>query len=121
LAKLGEAARNGNKTELLKASKEAAMHLAALCKKFQELANQIPGNTPQERRIKDQLLRAAQGLRDMATQLKILCAVKAATIEDNKDTDGALITITRNLGTMVNSGLDAMAISKVTMKAHHVK
>jgi hypothetical protein len=47
--------------------------------------------------------------------------VKAATIEDNKDTDGALVTIARNLGTMVNDGLDAMAIAKVTVKAHHIK
>lgn len=115
LARLGDAAREGNKTELLKASKEAALHLAALCKKFQELANSIPGNTPQERRIKDQLLRSAQGLRDMATQLKILCAVKAASIEDNKDNDGALTTIVRNLGTMMLSGLDAMAISKISL------
>jgi hypothetical protein len=57
----------------------------------------------------------------MSTQLKILCAVKAATIEDNKDTDGALVTIARNLGMMVNDGLDAMAIAKVTVKAHHIK
>jgi len=34
LAKLGDAARSGNKAELLKASKEAALHLAALCKNF---------------------------------------------------------------------------------------
>lgn len=51
----------------------------------------------------------------MATQLKILCAVKAASIEDNKDNDGALNTIVRNLGTMMMSGLDAMAISKISL------
>jgi len=116
LAKLGDAARSGNKAELLKASKEAALHLAALCKKFQELANKIPGNTPQERRMKDQLMKSAQGLRDMSTQLKILCAVKAASIEENKDADGALSIIARNLGTMMMSGLDAMAISQIALR-----
>jgi len=116
LAELGNAARSGNRTELLKASKAAAMHIAALCKKLQELAAKIPGNTPQEKRLKDQLLRSAQGLRDMSTQLKILCAVKAATIEDSRDTDGALSILTRNLGTVMMQGLDAMQIAKVTMK-----
>jgi len=116
LARLGDAARSGNKAELLKASKEAALHLAALCKKFQELAAKIPGNTPQERRMKDQLMKSAQGLRDMSTQLKILCAVKAASIEDNKDADGALSILARNLGTMMMSGLDAMAISQISLR-----
>jgi uncharacterized protein (DUF2267 family) len=116
LAELGNAARSGNRTELLKASKAAAMHIAALCKKLQELAAKIPGNTPQEKRLKDQLLKSAQGLRDMSTQLKILCAVKADTIEDSRDTDGALSILTRNLGTVMMQGLDAMQIAKVTMK-----
>jgi len=116
LAELGNAARSGNRTELLKASKAAALHIAALCKKLQELAAKIPGNTLQEKRLKDQLLKAAQGLRDMSTQLKILCAVKAATIEDSRDTDGALSILTRNLGTVMMTGLDAMQIAKVTMK-----
>jgi len=116
LAELGNAARSGNRTELLKASKAAAMHIAALCKKLQELAAKIPGNTPAEKRLKDQLLKSAQGLRDMSTQLKILCAVKAATIEDSRDTDGALSILTRNLGTVMMQGLDAMQIAKVTMK-----
>jgi len=116
LARLGDAARSGNKVEMLKASKEAAVHLAALAKKFQELANQIPGNTPQERKMKAELLKSAAGIRDLATQLKILCSVKAASIETNKDNDGAISTVARNLGTMMLSGLDAMAISKLSMR-----
>jgi len=116
LAELGNAARSGNRTELLKASKAAAMHIAALCKKLQELAAKIPGNNAQEKRVKDQLLKSAQGLKDMSTQLKILCAVKAATIEDSRDTDGALSILTRNLGTVMGQGLDAMSICKVSLR-----
>jgi len=66
--------------------------------------------------MKDQLMKSAQGLRDMSTQLKILCAVKAASIEENKDADGALSIIARNLGTMMMSGLDAMAISQIALR-----
>ena len=43
-------------------------------------------------------MRSATGLRTFGTQLKILCSVKAASIETNKDNDESLASLTRNLG-----------------------
>jgi len=116
LANLAAAARAGNRSDLLRAARAAAAHIAAYVKKLLELAATIPGNNPQERRLKESLHRAASNLRDMGTQLKILASVKAASIEDSRDTDATLTTLTRNLGEMLKEGLTAMAICKATIR-----
>jgi len=116
LANLAAAARAGNRSDLLRAARAAAAHMNAYCAQLLALANKIPGNTPQERRLKEALYRSAGGLKDMATQLKILAAVKAASIENSKDADGTLISVTRNIGDMMKQGLTSMQICQSTLR-----
>jgi hypothetical protein len=115
LANLSKFARAGDRQNLLMAAKAAAAHIQAFCRKLTELAKAIPCRNDRERRQQDLLLKTAQGLRDYATQLKILAAVKAATIEDSKDTDATLASLTRNLGGLLSQGLTAMHITQTTM------
>jgi len=116
LANLSRAARAGDRQTLLMSAKAAAAHILAFCKKLIELAHSIPCRNERERREQDRLLKTAASLKDTATQLKILAAVKAATIEDSRDTDATLTTLTRNLGVLINQGLDAMQVTHLTIK-----
>jgi len=115
LANLSRAARAGDRQTLLLSAKAAAAHIIAFCRKLTEMANSIPCRNERERREQDRLLKTAQALRDYATQLKILAAVKAATIEDSRDTDATLTTLTKNLGALIGQGLTAMQITNATI------
>lgn len=115
LANLSRFARAGDRQNLLMAAKAAAAHIQAFCRKLTELAKAIPCRNDRERKQQDLLLKTAQGLKDYATQLKILAAVKAATIEDSKDTDATLASLTRNLGGLLSQGLTSMQITQATI------
>jgi hypothetical protein len=116
LANLAAAARAGNRSDLIRAARAAAAHINAYVAQLLALANKIPGNTPQEKRLKEALFRAAGGLKDMGTQLKILAAVKASSIEDSRDADGTLISVTKNIGEMMKQGLTSMQICQSTLR-----
>lgn len=115
LANLSRSARAGDRQNLLMAAKAAAAHIQAFCRKLIEMAKAIPCRNERERRQQDLLMKTAQGLKDYATQLKILAAVKAATIEDSKDTDATLASLTRNLGSLLSQGLTSMQITQATI------
>ena len=119
LSNLSKAARSGDRQQLLMAAKAAAAHIQAFCRQLTDLAKAIPCKNDRERREQDRLLRCAQGLKDYATQLKILAAVKAATIEDSRDTDATLAALTRNLGGLLSQGLTAMQITQATIIKHN--
>ena len=116
LSKLAIAARSGDKQGMLVAAKTGSGFLVAFCKQLTDTAHSIQGNSAQQHRQKDSLLRTAQALRNLATQLKILTSVKAASISDSRDTDESLTTITRNLGEFINQGLKTMMVVKATTK-----
>lgn len=48
------------------------------------MSAKLEGKTAQERECQDQMLRVAQGFTNLGMQLKILCSVKAASVETNK-------------------------------------
>jgi len=112
LANLARAARSGNKQEMLLAAKAAAAFILAYCKQLDILAKQIPGRNMAEKKEQDNLYRYQQGLKNYGTQLKILSSVKAASIEDSRDTDASLTTLTRNLGDVVHASLHSMAVTR---------
>jgi uncharacterized protein (UPF0305 family) len=112
LANLARAARSGNKQDMLLAAKAAAAFIQAYCKQLDVLSKQIPGRNMAEKREQDNLCRYQQALKNYGTQLKILSSVKAASIEDSKDTDASLTTLTRNLGDVVQASLHSMAVTR---------
>eukprot|EP01124_Arcella_intermedia_P015336 TRINITY_DN2182_c0_g1_i1.p1 TRINITY_DN2182_c0_g1~~TRINITY_DN2182_c0_g1_i1.p1 ORF type:complete len:1140 (+),score=347.38 TRINITY_DN2182_c0_g1_i1:380-3421(+) len=112
LAFLARAARSGNRQDLLMAARQASAFIIAFCKQLDILAKKIPGRNMAERKEQDNLYRYQQALKNYGTQLKILSSVKAASIEDSKDTDASLTTLTRNLGDVVGASLHSMAVTR---------
>jgi len=108
LANLASAARGGDKQKLLLSAKAASTQIQAFAKELTELANKIPGKTPRERELQEHLLRCAQGLKNYSMHLKILSSVKAASIEQSRDTDESLSTIARDLGDIITQSLGSM-------------
>jgi len=118
LANLASAARGGEKQKLLLSAKAAAAQIQAFGKELTELANKIPGKTPREREIQENLLRSAQGLKNYSMHLKILSSVKAASIEESRDTDESLSTIARDLGDLISQSLGNIRTVYTTMKVN---
>jgi len=116
LANLASSARGGEKQKLLLSAKAAAAQIQAFGKELTELANKIPGKTPREREIQENLLRSAQGLKNYSMHLKILSSVKAASIEESRDTDESLSTIARDLGDLISQSLGNIRTVYTTMK-----
>jgi len=117
LANLARAARSGDRQAMLIAAKAASAHIIAFCKQISEVAQKMPARTQHEKREQDQLLKCSQALRNYGTQLKILASVKAASIEESRDTDESLSTLTRNLGEAVQVALKGMLSVKVVAQA----
>lgn len=115
LAALATAARKGDRQQMLLSAKAASAHIAALSKEILALAQKIPAKNPQERSIQDHLFRCSQGLQNYGTQLRILTSVKAASIEESKDTDESLSTIATDLGDIISQALTSMAITNSTI------
>jgi len=111
LANLSIAARKGDRQQMMLSAKAASAHIAAFSKEILALAQNIPGKNAHERSIQDHLIRCSQGLTNYGTQLKILTSVKAASIEESKDTDESLSTIATDLGDILSQALRSMSIS----------
>jgi len=114
LANLARAARSGNKQAMLLAAKACSAHILAFCKQINDVANKMPAKSQHEKKDQDQLRKCAQALRNYGTQLKILTSVKAASIEESRDTDESLSSLTRNLGDAVQVALKGMIAVEVT-------
>jgi hypothetical protein len=112
LAKLARAARGGSKQELLVSAKAAAAYINAFSKQMEVMANKIPGRNMAEKKEQDNLLRFRLQLSNYATQLKILSSVKAASIEESRDTDATLTTLTMNLGDVIQASLRSMVTTR---------
>jgi len=114
LANLARAARSGDKQAMLLAAKAASAHIIAFCKQITEIARKMPARTLHEKKEQDQLIKCSQALRNYGTQLKIMCSVKAASIESSRDTDESLSSLTRNLGEAVSVALRGMLSVQAT-------
>jgi len=118
LAHLAAAARAGDKQKLLLSAKAAATQIQAFAKELTELANKMPTKSARERGIQEDLLRCAQGLKNYSMHLKILSSVKAASIEQSRDTDESLSTIARDLGDIISQSLSNMRTVYTTMRVN---
>jgi len=118
LAHLAAAARAGDKQKLLLSAKAAATQIQAFAKELIELANKMPTKSSREREIQEDLLRCAQGLKNYSMHLKILSSVKAASIEQSRDTDESLSTIARDLGDIISQSLSNMRTVYTTMRVN---
>jgi len=111
LSNLSRAARGGDRQKMLLSAKAASAHIAALSKEILALAQQIPGKNAHEKSIQNHLILCSQGLSNYGTQLKILTSVKAASIEESKDTDESLSTLATDLGDIISQCLTSMSIT----------
>jgi len=115
LANLAAAARSGDRQNMLKAARAASAHIAALSKELLAIAQKIQPKNAHEQSIQEHLVRCSQGLTNYGTQLKILTSVKAASIEESKDTDESLSTIACDLGDLISQALTSMAVTTATI------
>lgn len=96
-------------------AKAASAHIAALSKEILALAQKIPAKNAHERSLQDHLIRCSQGLTNYGTQLKILTSVKAASIEESRDTDESLSILATDLGDIISQALTSMSITNSTI------
>jgi len=115
LANLASAARSGDRQKMLQSARAASGHITALSKELYAIAQKMQPKNPHEQSIQDHLVRCSQGLTNYGTQLKILTSVKAASIEESKDTDESLATITCDLGDLISQSLTAMTVTTTTI------
>jgi len=115
LSNLSRAARSGDRQKMLLAAKAASAHIAALSKEILALAQQIPGKNAQEKSIQNHLIMCSQGLANYGTQMKILTSVKAASIEESKDTDESLSILATDLGDIISQAMTSMSITNTTI------
>jgi len=120
LANLAAAARAGDKQRLLQAAKAAAAHLIAYSKEVTEAANKIPAKNTYEHDTQAHMIKCAGSIRNYATHLKILASVKAASIEQSKDTDSSLTSICSELGEMMSQSLNSLSVThSLILKPKH--
>jgi len=117
LGKLASSARGGKKQDLLISAKAASAHVLALSQELTEIANRIPGKNRNEIEKKDLLMKAAQGLRNYSTHLKIMASVKAASIEESRDTDESLGVICSDMGEIISQALSTVSLVEITIFA----
>jgi len=115
LGKLSSSARGGQKQDLLLSAKAASAHILGLAKELTEVANKIPGKNRNENEKKDLLVKTAQGLRNYSTHLKIMASVKAASIEESRDTDESLSIICTDLGDIISHALGTLNLVEITI------
>jgi len=99
---------------MILASKSAANNINILTKELLAYSSKIQGTNARQRNAQDTLVRCANGLRNFATHLKILTAVKATSIHESRDTDHTLATLVTELGDIVSTSMDTL------VKAHEV-
>jgi len=120
LANLAAAARSGDKQRLIVSAKAAAVHLLAYSKEITDIANKIPAKNTHEHDVQAHMIKCAGSIRNYATHLKILASVKAASIEQSKDTDESLASICTELGDMISQTLNSMSVTHtVILKPKH--
>jgi hypothetical protein len=111
LGELAGAARVGSRQNVLLQGKNVSNSIKEFCKELRAYASKIPKRNRHEFEVQDRLIRTAQGLENICTQLRILTSVKATSIETDKDTDLTLNTIIVGVGAAVSEGLTAIQIT----------
>jgi len=112
LANLAKAARNGERQMMIRAARAASEQISVFGTQLTNLSAEIKGTSYHDVVQQDRLIRCAHALKNFGTQLKILTAVKAASIVTSRDTDASLASLTRNLGEVVTQALKTVLLVK---------
>jgi hypothetical protein len=118
LGELASAARVGSRQNVLLQGKNVSNSIKEFCQQLRAYASKIPKRNRHEFEVQDRLIRTAQGLENICTQLRILTSVKATSIESDKDTDQTLNTIIVGVGSAVTDGLAAIEITSRSILKH---
>jgi len=114
MALLSDAARRGAKSEMIKYSRE----IANVCKNFHNLAAEQAAGC-KDIKLRDDLLLPAQQAQAMATQLKIIAAVKATMEgESAKSTKWQLVKCAKSLAVSVVKTVDASEVAVIRSKGN---
>ena len=109
LIKLAEAAQKGDRMGILKNTKDAVAEINKLVLVFKEIAEQIT-----DRRMKDRMVWLSSMMKDVGTNLKILCSVKAAS--GGPDNDDQIVSVITSVKNIFTEGLDLANITERTNK-----
>eukprot|EP01128_Nolandella_sp_AFSM9_P005787 TRINITY_DN2861_c0_g1_i1.p1 TRINITY_DN2861_c0_g1~~TRINITY_DN2861_c0_g1_i1.p1 ORF type:complete len:2112 (+),score=650.25 TRINITY_DN2861_c0_g1_i1:34-6336(+) len=115
LKQLAQAARDGNKQLLITTARELAQRMKDFASILRTNGKRIQPTSVPFKNTQNQLYRSAQSMTNLGMQMKILCSVKAATLETNKDTDEVLNNLVTDIGTMVTLGVDGLDVSRKTI------
>ena len=109
LMELATAAKEGNRTELIKRSALVASEIDKLVISLREIALTIT-----DKRMQDRMNWLASMVKDLGTNLKILCSVKAA--HETPDNDDQIISVVTSLKNIISESVDLTNIATKTKK-----
>uniref|UniRef100_A0A7S4NUC0 Vinculin n=1 Tax=Paramoeba aestuarina TaxID=180227 RepID=A0A7S4NUC0_9EUKA len=109
LIRLAEAAKSGDRMGILAQTKDAVADINRLVLVFKEIAEEIT-----DRKMKDRMVWLSSMLKDVATNLKILCSVKAAS--GGPDNDDQIVSVITSVKNIFTEGLDLANIAEKTNK-----
>lgn len=84
LKELAQAARDGDKQKLILTSRELAQRMKDFAVVLKRYGGNIKLTSIPAKDCQNQLYRSGQSMTNLGMQMKILCSVKAATLETNK-------------------------------------
>jgi len=108
---LSRAAQTKNKKEMI----ASARRLAGMVAKVQSLATEI-ANKSNDPVLREQLLSICKVPKNFAVQLKILCAVKATSGEDDAAAEAQLLTCAKGVANSVISTLRTAEAASISAK-----
>ena len=111
MEKLALYARQGNKTEMIATAKKIAGMISHIEKLTKEISNKCKNPL-----LKQQLLQVASAPQNFAVQLKIICAVKDRTSNDDKSASAQLVTCAQGLANSVTQTLSAAHAASLKCK-----
>jgi len=105
LENLANSAKLGKRAEMVAAGRDADNTVKLLLAELQKIHDNC-----RDQRVRDRLQRAMQAMKNFSTQLKILTAVKAAAAigEQDADTQGQVVAVTRSLGKTMTESLNCV-------------
>ena len=109
LVQLADAAQRGDRMGILQNTKDAVANINKLVLVFKDIAESIT-----DRKMKDRMVWLSSMMKDVGTNLKILCSVKAAS--GGPDNDDQIISVITSVKNIFTEGLDLANISEKTNK-----
>jgi len=109
LSKLADAAQKGDRDSLMNFARSISLNLGKFSAYILARACAIKGSSTREKVIQDRLFRCAEALQNASIHVKILVSVKAASVQESRDTDNSLISLVSNLGDIMDASMDSLS------------